>query len=297
MRRRVLILALAAVMAIASWADAELVKKFEFSLTGGLALIRIKDPSVYHDQWQQELLANVLEETVITPMSRNAFITEAFLSFFLRPNVGLQIGLGCLSADVPNTAVFRFEYTWTSGLTAKKSQEWTGTGRLRMFPISLNAAGKIRKEKIEGFLSGGLTLFLNSLQSASAAGYGVSDIKSIWTYIPPVWSVTIIQTIDAIRPELTIEEYSWTALGFNIGGGLDYKLSEKIALTAEGRYFFCPAKEIPWSWKDGFYPGIYNVIPEWEFRYDKAEEAEEKTTPLSVRPAFFRLAAGLKIFF
>jgi opacity protein-like surface antigen len=271
--------------------------KFELRVFAGLSMTHILESSNYADEWKLELLSKITEQNLISAKSGNAFSLGAFLSCFLRPNFALEAGLGFFRADVPNTTAYHVDYTWLSGANAGQSAKWTGSGDLRVIPITLNAFGRTRKGKIEAYGSAGLTLFWNAFQSAGRAGFSVSDVAYVLTYTPPSWEKTVNQTVDALPVSLEIAKHSWLAPGLNVGGGIDYRLSDKIGLTAGFRYFLCPEKEFEWTWKPGFYNGLGNIISDWEFTSDNAKYAESKTTPLfKVNPSFLQLGLGIKLF-
>jgi len=284
-------------LASRSSAQMDFSRPFELRLFTGLSMTQIRGDTGYGDEWQLELLSKITEQNRISAKSGKAFFMGAFLAYFLRPDYGLEAGLGFFKADVPNTTAFHSEFTWSSGARTKKSAEWAGTGDLRIIPISLNAFGRSRKEKFEVYGSAGLTLFWNAFQAAATAGFSVSDVAFILTYVPPNWEKTVIQSADALPVGLEIQKSSWVSPGMNVGGGIDYKLSKKIGLTAGFRYFLCPKREFEWKWKPGFYDGIDAVITDWEFTSDNAKYAASKTTsPLKVNPSFLQLGLGIKVF-
>jgi len=272
-------------------------RKFELRLFTGPSITQIRGDTGTQDEWKLELLSKITEKNRISAKSDNAFFLGAFLAYYLRPNYGLETSLGFLKADVPNTTSFSSEFTWTSGANDKISANWAGSGDMRIIPASFNVFGRSRIGKIEAYGSVGLTLFWNTFQSAAFAGFFMSDVAYILAYVPPNWEKTVIQSVDALPVSLEIEKSSWLAAGFNIGGALDFKLSNTFSLTAGFRYFLCPKKEFEWQWQPGIYDGIDAVITDWEFTSGQASYAESKTTaPLKVNPSFFQLGLGVKVF-
>jgi opacity protein-like surface antigen len=293
--KRFLVTALLLSLAARSMAQTDVPGKFVLRVLTGLSQTRVSGSSKYEDQWNQELLSKIVEQDSIAPKSGQAVYLGAFLSYFLRPDYGLEAGLGFFKVDVPNTTSFHSEYTWTSGKKETKDTRWTGTGDLRVIPISLNGFGRWQKGKIEAIGSGGLTLFRNTFQSLALAGFSVSEVAYVQTYNPP--ETTVIQSVDALRVGLEIEKKSWLAVGANIGGEVDYRLTDKIGLTAGARYFLCPKKDFEWKWKPGIYDGIDNIVTEWEFTSMNAKYAEAKTKPpLKVNPSFFQFGLGIKLY-
>jgi hypothetical protein len=293
--KRFLVTILLLSLAARSMAQTDVPGKFALRILTGLSQTRVSESSKYEDQWNQELLSKIVEQDSIAPKSGQAVYLGAFLSYFLRPDYGLEAGLGYFKVDVPNTTSFHSEYTWTSGKKETKDAGWTGTGDLMVIPISLNGFGRWQKAKIEVYGAGGLTLFWNAFQSLALAGFSVSEIAYIQTSNPP--QTTVIQSVDALRVGLEIEKKSWLAIGANIGGEFDYRITDKFGLTLGARYFLCPKKDFEWKWKPGIYDGISNIITGWEFTSLNAKYAEAKTKPpLRVNPSFFQIGLGIKLY-
>lgn len=293
--KRFLVAALLLSLAARSMAQTDVPGKFALRVLTGLSQTRVSGASKYEDQWNQELLSKIVEQDSIAPKSGRAVYLGAFLSYFLWPDYGLEAGLGFFKVNVPNTTSFHSEYTWTSGKKETKDTGWTGTGDLMVIPISLNGFGRWQKGKIEAYGSGGLTLFWNTFQSLALAGFSVSEVAYIQTSNPP--ETAVIQSVDALRVGLEIEKKSWLAVGANIGAGIDYRLTDKIGLTAGARCFLCPKKDFEWTWKPGIYDGIDNIVTGWEFTSINAKYAEAKTKPpLNVNPSFFQFGLGIKLY-
>jgi opacity protein-like surface antigen len=293
--KRFLATALLLSLAVRSMAQTDAPGKFALRVLTGLSQTSVSGSSKYEDQWNQELLSKIVEQDSIAPKSGQAVYLGAFLSYFFRPDYGLEAGLGFFKVDMPNTTSFHSEYTWTSGKKETKDTAWTGTGDLMVIPISLNGFRRWQKGKIEAIGSGGLALFWNTFQSLALAGFSVSEVAYIQTSNPP--ETTVIQSVDALRVGLEIEKKSWLAVGVNIGAEVGYRLTDKIGLTAGARYFLCPKKEFDWTWKPGIYDGIDNIVTGWEFTSMNATYAEEKTKPpLKVNPSFVQFGLGIKLY-
>ncbi len=288
-------LALASILAASAFAQPDRPRKYEFSLTLGLSFPRGTDASLYKDEWTQELLSKVIDENTFTPASSSVFSCQGFAAYFLKESLGVQLGLGIYSLSVPNTSTFNFTYTWKGGTTVTKSRTWEGTGRLRSVPLSLNVLYKWRKPRWDATVSAGPTLFFNGFEAQSTAGFGVSDVAKVLTYIPPNWVETVIQKVDALPVAVSVPAQSWVGFGFDIGGGADYRLSDKWALTADIRYFSCPAKELSWVWAPGTYTGVLGELPDWPFTEVNADYAAGKTTASAVRASSLRIALGIKM--
>ncbi len=297
MRKRFLIPAVLLFLADGSWAQTNFSDKLVLCLTGGLSVIGINESSSYRDEWKLELLSRITEQNQITAKSKNALFVGVSLSYFIRPNFGLEAGLGFFQAEIPNSTAFQAEYAWSSGATFTRNAEWAGTGDIRVIPISLNISGRSQKKKIEVFGSAGLTLFWNAIRSTAAGGFCISEVAYIQTYAPPNWEKTVIQSVDALPVTLEIEKSSWVSPGLNVGGGIDFRLSAKTGLIAGFRYYLCPKKDFEWKWKPGLYDGIDGNITDWEFTRDNAKYAASRTTPaFKVNPTFLQVGLGIKLF-
>jgi opacity protein-like surface antigen len=271
-------------------------RKYEFSLTLGFSLPGGASASLYRDEWTQELLSKVIDENTFTPASSSAFSCQGFAAYFLTENLGIQLGLGIYSLNVPNTSTFNFTYTWTNGTTGTASRTWEGTGRLKSIPLSLNALYKWRQPKWEAHVSAGPTIFFNGFEAQSTSGFGVSDVARVLAGVPPNLVETVIQKVDALPVPVSIAPQSWIGFGFDVGGGADYKISDTWALTADIRYFLCPAKDLTWTWTPGTYSGIRGELSDWPFTEVNADYAAGKTTAVTVRASSLRLALGVKMF-
>jgi opacity protein-like surface antigen len=297
LNKRFIITVVLLFLASRSSAQTAVSHKFELRLFAGPSTTDIRGNTAYEDEWKLELLSKIAEQNHISAKSGKAFFGGASLAYFIRPHYGLEASLGFFKTDVTNTTSFHSEFNWSSGANNTKSAQWAGSGELRSIPISLNVFGRSRIGKIDAYGSAGLTLFWNTFQSAAFAGFSVSDVAYISTYVPPNWEKSVIQSIDALPVALEIQKSSWVAAGLNIGGGLDFRLTNTVGLTAGFRYFLCPAREFEWQWKPGFYDGIDSVITNWEFTSDHAKCAESRiTSPLKVNPSFLQLGLGIKIF-
>lgn len=296
MRKLGAALALASLLAASALAQpAGPLRKYEFSLTLGLSIPGGAGASIYRDEWTQELLSRVVDENTFTPSSSSAFSCQAFAAYFLGERLGIQMGLGIYSVSVPNASVFNFTYSWKSGATVSTSRTWNGTGRLKSIPLSLNAIYKWHHPKWDAFVSAGPTLFFNGFEAQSTSGFGVSDVAKVLVFIPPNWVETVIQKVDALPVAVSVPARSWIGFGFDIGGGVDYRISDKWALTADIRYFRCPAKDMDWTWTPGTYSGILGELPNWPFNEVNADYAARKTTTVAVRTSSLRFALGIKM--
>jgi opacity protein-like surface antigen len=287
---------MALILAASSFAQSEPRPKYEFRLTLGLSLPGGASSSQYMDDWTQDLLSRVSEQDTITPATPSAFSCQGFAARFFTEHLGIQAGLGIYSVGVSNASAFNFSYTWTSGATGSTSQTWTGTGAMKSIPLSLNAIYEGRGNVWSFFVSAGPTLFFNSYEAQSMSGFGVSDSVKVTVNIPPNPPQTIIvQSVDALPVPLAVPAQSWVGLGFDLGAGVDFRIAEQWALTADIRYFICPSKDLGWTWIPGTYTGMMGNLANWPFTTENAAYAAEHTTPTTVSASSLRFAVGVKL--
>jgi opacity protein-like surface antigen len=122
-------------------------------------------------------------------------------AFFFSPAVGVEGGVRRQTFDVLNT-----EANSLSG------------GELTANVVSLNVVVRVASTgRVQPYATGGLALFLNSYAIDPALR---TDLES--------FQFTLAETID-------------NAAGFNVGGGADILLSERLGVFIEGRYFAATA--------------------------------------------------------
>jgi opacity protein-like surface antigen len=288
-------LAMSMVLAAFSFAQYEPPPKYEFRLTLGLSLPGGASSSQYRDEWTQDLLSKVIDQGTITPSAPAAFSCQGFAARFLTEHLGIQAGLGIYSESVSNTSEFSLSYTWKSGQSGSKSGTWAGTGQLKSIPLSLNALYEWRGPTWSFFVSAGPTLFFNSYEAQSTSGFGVSYSATVLVFIPPNWVETSTQTVDALLVPLAVPAQSWVGFGFDIGAGVDFRIAEKWAITADIRYFKCPARDLAWTWAPGDYSGMIGNLTDWPFTAVNAVYAAQHTTPTTVRASSLRIAFGVKM--
>ncbi len=296
MRKSTVLLALLVLMAARASAqyyfDYPTYKKYELGVFGGAALSLIKGTTVYSDQWNDLKLTYVVERTDIGLNSKAAFHFGGFFGYFFNPNIGLELDFEYLTTSVPTTAQASFHWAWSDGRSFIKDATWSGTGRLTSFPLSLNLVLRSEPGRSQWSLSGGVTYFHNAFRSESFFGYGISTLSEDgqWQYL------------DFLRVGLRIPKTSWAVLGLNLGVGLSFKISDRIGIKAEARYFLCPEKKFTWEFVKGFYDGIfYPYIKNIDFGDGDIELITEGPNPkmapsLKLNPSFFRLSIGFAIF-
>ena len=289
----------AAVWAVYPFPD--ITKKFEFSLSGGFAAPRFKGATTYGDTWNYSFLTRVDEKTSIDVASKTTASLAAGFSYYFSPGFGVQLQAAYHDAPIETTSNFRFNWTWSPAVgngNFSRTSEWFGAGDLRTIPVSLNFIARVGRGRFEASVAGGPSVFINTLTAETAFGLGIGKTT------PPYPAPPEIIYVDAIRVPLEFKGLTWSQIGFNLGGGLVYKLGDALGLSVEARYFVCPAKTFTWDFVIGQYDGLYfsgefPILRNFPFTAADAQGILDdfKMTGLSVNPSFFQIVAGLKIYF
>jgi opacity protein-like surface antigen len=296
MKKSTVFLALLIVMAASASAqyyfDYPTYKKFELGVFGGMAFPLLKGATQYLDQWQDLNLTYVIEKTDIELRSKAAFHFGGFFAYFFNPAMGFELDVEYLKTNVPTTATVLFQWGWSDRRQFTENPEWSGTGRLTSLPLSLNFVVRSEAERVKWSFSGGVTYFHNAFQSESFFGYGISALSGDGRE----------QYLDFLRVGLRIPKTSWASFGLNLGLGLNFKISGRMDIKTEARYFSCREKKFAWQFVKGFYDGIFfPYIKAIDFNDMDIELITEGPVPkmetsLKLNPSFFRLSIGFVVF-
>jgi len=291
MKKPLLGLLILLVLSLAAFAQNEFLPRFELHAVGGYGLSQFKGDSIYSYEWNYMLLQSVKEVTLVSMKAQGGLFLTGGASFFFHPNFGIQIGGGYFSSNVPNTGSFTFAWQSTEDPSViTEEATWNGDGKMTTIPLFLNIVGKFRLDMVNVFLTAGPTLYLNSFESNSFVGFG----DSYYTIILPYE----YQWVDAFQIPVSIPKTSWKSFGANFGLGIDIEVSPGVAITAEGRYFLIPMKNLTWQWIPGTYDSIfYDNFAGWEYTEDDLADFQQEMKPLEVKPSFFSFALGLRLTF
>jgi len=260
---------------------ASLPQRIELSLSAGYGKSGAEGLSFYRNGWRAADLSAIVEDNRFDLHPRAAIFGGGFCSFFFKQRIGVQAGFGYLKAPLRGETLFIL--TDPRDPAGSRQNRWSARGEITAVPLCLNLIGRLGEGRVQEFVSIGAAFFLNSLFADAPAG--------ISSQISPDGPVSAFEIPTAVPDE------TWISFGGNIGAGLDYKFGTSAAVTAEIRYFFCPAKSFRWRWHPGEYidPGQNSV--RLVFGQEQARQAEARTTALSVRPSFVQISAGVKFFF
>lgn len=239
--------------------------------------------STYHHEWSTSRFPGVVENNFLSVDPDPALSVSALFSFYPIPHFGVQAGFGYLKSPLAGLSVFDFKPP--SGPVIARQDRWEATGELTAVPLCLNLAARTGPGTIQAFASAGLSVILNSVLAKSAAGLGAAAASAGGE-----------ERLDAFKIPVEVEDQTWTSIGANIGGGVAVRLGRRIALSAEIRYFLCPAKDFGWTWAPGVYNGLTGNISGFNFSKEPARLAGQRTTLMTIRPAFIQAAVGLKFF-
>ena len=251
---------------------------FEASLYLGYGKSPAGGRSTYRHEWSSLRYAHIAENDLLSLDSGAALCAAGFLSFYPVPHFGVQAGFGYFKASLTGSS--NFVFSPPPGSVSARSDRWAGEGELTAVPLCLNAVGRAGSAKYQAYASGGIALFLNSFFAESSAGLGAAAGEKI----------------DSFKVPVAIEDQAWTALGLNFGGGFDFKLAKRLALSVEIRYFLCPARDFAWIWAAGVYDGLGKAISALNVSQETAQLAAQRTTSMTIRPSFFQISAGVKFF-
>jgi opacity protein-like surface antigen len=242
--------------------------------------------TTYSDFWHDRLLLSVLEETAITVKPAVGPGAGASFAFYFNRTFGIQAILETSSSGLNTTAEATMAWTWADMRNVRQQALWTGTGRLAETPVSLDAVIKVKKPFWAWTVSGGPTAFRTSFTADSWFCFGVSKMSEDEQF----------QLVDGLKVGLTIPRTSWWALGLNLGLGAAFRLSDRLGLKIEARYYYCPEKIVSWSFVQGVYDGIfYGEILGEPFGEDSVAFVTKAGTlsALAIAPSSLRLGIGL----
>jgi hypothetical protein len=253
--------------------------RVEVSLFAGYGKSMAEVGSAYHNEWSTPGGERIAEDDNMALAPAPALYAGGFCSFFIGRNIGIQAGFGYLRS--PLSGQTQFEMRALVGPYAGRGNSWKGKGEITAVPLCLNVVGRVGTSGFQAFASGGIAYFLNSFLADSSAGAG--------TFIKLDFGT---EMVTAFKVPVTVADTTWSSFGADIGGGFDVKIGETLALTAEARFFYCPARTLRWTWTDGVVDDLGQNI----FSRESAQLAGQRTTALHIHPSFFQISAGLKFF-
>jgi opacity protein-like surface antigen len=269
--------------------------RFEIGLSSGFGRSRAGGTSVFFRDSATPFYTRLSASDAITFDSAAAVHVGGSCTFYFTPAFGVQVGFGYLKSAMTGGSAFRLESFRDA--PASRQVSWAGSGEITAVPLFLNVTARSRGEAVRMHVSGGLALFLNAFLAQTPAG--IEAVEPVWkagTGSPPV-QVLIDEKLDILQVPISVADTTWTAVGANVGAGLDVAIARNMALSLEARYCLCPVKTFAWDWTPGAYEGLDGKITGWNFTADAARAAGQKTSALRIDPSFFQISAGLRFYF
>jgi len=273
--------------------DSELRPGLELSLFGGLGMPQVNGTANYNDQWNG-ILYSVTENAAISTKSKTSAFFGAGLNYFFSANFGVGLNVGYLKSGLTTASAFSFAYS-----SVTKSADWTGTDNsFSSIPISLDLIARFGNAKMQAYVQGGPTIFMNDAKIDSAIGWGYSYLVSI--------NSLLYEFYDAVQIPMTTYDLkggsgktSWTGIGGNIGAGATFMLGPSFGLNLEARYFICSEREFSWTLTPGTYTGLFVTSYPATVTVDSSVIDPifngNKLSTIKINPSFFQITAGLKI--
>jgi hypothetical protein len=245
--------------------------------------------------WSHVYLDEVDDSNTIEAAYKLGLSGGAFATFYVSQKVGFQVSAATQTTRTPTNTYFTFTWLWNNDVDNMKSRAWEGTGSIRVMPFSLNLVYRLGQDSVRGILSAGVSLFKNTYQANANLGFGVDQI--VITYIGE--NAHVDQYLDALPLELKISDASWTAIGGNVGAGLDVELSRTTALRFDVRYFYCPVKTLTWEIAQKSYNGMFfNDIKNYVIDQTMSDYIHAlQPVVLKVNPSFLQASAAFVLRF
>ena len=133
------------------------------------------------------------------------------------------------------------------------------------------------------YLSAGISYFMGSAKINTYGGFA----------FPDSYGTLRLEFIDI---PLKIDE-SLSSIGFNVGGGLDFKLLENIAFAVDACYYIGKSFDVVWTAVPGTYTSNFNSSYRWVVGDALADELAQEINPLELKTSFLKIQGGIKFYF
>ena len=259
------------------------------------------DESAY---WYTEYDITGSFSSAIIGDSEKGFGVGGFFNYFFHKNFGFQFMLERSTHNVTIEASHSVDMSlfaywgYTYYFNAEPSINDT-TGNLTVIPISFNVIGRFDGGKyISGYASGGLTYYKADVEAESKAGYG---LKYYWyEYDSDLWFLLY----DSVLVPINIDD-SISGAGGNVGGGVVFKIQDKVGIVADFRYYIGTKKAVSCTLEPGNYTLSINDkydLPPYSLRLKQTDidtflEEYGELVKVEVNSSFFRVAFGLQFRF
>jgi opacity protein-like surface antigen len=263
--------------------------KGDFAILGGFVSGSfLSETSTYSASWNEAGLKSVIESGSIGHKIGSSAGLGLSFSYLFAGGLGIQVRYDfnlSRNFDPSSQGTYAIAWAWTTAGTGSRNDAWPTTGSFSVSPLSLNVIYKIgRGGALTPYISGGVSYLLGKVEAETTRGYGLT------------WEDESYQYIDWIDIPLAVDK-SIGDLGFNVGGGFDFRLASRMAVTAEVVYFIGKTTQEPWWPQPGSYPGNNFPNVNWTIDQSFAEQIADQVTPLEIKTSFFKVQLGIKFLF
>lgn len=255
-------------------------ERVELSLNGGLGLSLFKWTTIHSaDPVFPGGIQTSARNKISAKAPEDIFVGGA-ATFYRRGRTGFQVGFGYLKSALKVES--NFEFHSAAANPSSYVDAFPGTGELTTVPIYVNLVNafdlSLGETRLRGYTAVGPALLLCSVLADGTAGAGGA----------------VADKADAFGIPVAVIDSSWAAFGAGGGAGLDLKLTARLVLSLEARFFYARRKNFAWTWTPGVYDGILGEVRDYSFDAAAAGQNGRSMTPFTVDPSFFQLSLGLK---
>ena len=243
--------------------------------------------STYTENWASGLLTSVQESGLLTHQVKPPMFLSAAYSYYFLGDIGFQFKIDYpfqQSMKEGSESSYDLSWTWNDGSGDGLNVLWPVNGELSVIPMHLNLVFKLRNFFITPYISAGVTYFLGKFKLDSARGYAITINQDN------------VQKLDFLDLLMGIEK-NISSLGFNVGGGIDFKIGQGVALTAGVSYIKAKDIELNWKVESGSYTGQLLTDQSYNLSVELADYLSTALHPVTVKMTFFQITAGIKVLF
>ena len=247
----------------------------------------INSESSYNRNWSSGLLKSVQETGLLTHQVNLPMFISAAYSYYFLGDFGLQYKI-----DYPfqqlvkegSESSYDLSWTWNDDSGNGLNVLWPLNGELNVVPMHLNLVFKLRDFFITPYFSAGVTYFLGKFKLNSVQGYAITINQEN------------VQKIDFLGLVMGIEK-NIGMFGYNISGGIDFKIGQSVALTAGVSYIKGNDIKINWTVESGEYYGQILTEQSYNLGEELADYLSTTLAPVTVNMTFLQIKAGIKVLF
>ena len=242
----------------------------------------------YSDSFSEGILQSATSTGNATAELEKTLGFDGSFNYFLAGGLGIQLRFDYnLKSNFTNASksTFELDWSWASGESYTKEEEWPLEGDVTLMIISGNLIYKVQGAGMFApFFSGGASYYLGKLKANTTGG-----LAHTWFSYP-------YRYIDYFDIPADLDT-SFSGIGFNVGGGIDILFSANIGLTIDARYFILKKVKENWEISAGNYKA--NMDEAWYLTVSEemAKSLQEEIGFFELNTSFFKVSAGLKFLF